>query len=177
MAKYIIRDVTAVFRYLPYGLLAGLIVVIILSIINDRRLKKEKQPFSVLAITGFIMYLVVLLFITFLSREDGSSKGMDLELFSTFGINTRNDAYVIENILLFVPYGFFGAWVIPAARGFLSCTFIGMMTSLGIECLQLITGRGFFQIDDVLTNAVGALIGYLVFWLITKVRKLKRLRA
>lgn len=169
MAKYIIRDVTSVFRYLPYGLIVGMIVAIILSAINDRRVRKQKAPFSVMAITGFFMYIVVLLFITFLSREDGSrSKSIDLELLSTWGINTRNNAYVIENILLFIPYGFFCAWVFTAARKLWFCTLIGAVTSLGIECLQLITGRGFFQIDDVLTNTLGAIIGYLLFCCVAK---------
>lgn len=168
MAKYIIRDVTAVLRFLPYGLVAGIIVVIVLSAINDWRVKKKKTPISVLAITGFIMYLVVLLFITFLSREDGSSKGVDLQLFSTWGINLRNNAYVIENILLFIPYGFFCACTIKAARNLLTCTVIGTATSLAIEWLQLITGRGFFQIDDVITNTIGAFVGYLVFWILWK---------
>lgn len=163
MAKYIIRDIASVLCYLPYGLIAGLIVAIILSAINDRRVRKKKPPFSVWAITGFMMYTVVILFITFLSREDGSRKGIDLELFSTWGINERNNAYVIENILLFVPYGFFSAWVIPRARKLLACTLIGAITSLGIEFLQLITERGFFQIDDVLTNTLGAFIGALFF--------------
>lgn len=171
MAKYIVRDVTAAFCYLPYALTAGLIVAIILSAINDRRVRKKKAPFSVLAITCFMMYTVVMLFITFLSREDGSRKGIDLELFSTWGINARNNAFVIENILLFIPYGFLCAWVFPKARKLSACTLIGAMTSLGIECLQLITERGFFQIDDVLTNTLGAFIGVFCFRCIFKRKK------
>uniref|UniRef100_UPI0040579166 VanZ family protein n=1 Tax=Acetatifactor sp. TaxID=1872090 RepID=UPI0040579166 len=163
MAKYIIKDLLAVCRYLPYGLITGIIVAIILSAINDRRIKKGKHPFSVVAITGFFMYIVVMLFITFWSREDGSIVGYDLELFSTWGINTRNNAYVIENILLFIPFGFLCAWVIPAARKLWSSTVIGFAVTLLIEYMQLFTGRGFFQIDDVLTNTLGAVIGYLIY--------------
>lgn len=171
MAKYIIRDLTSVLRYLPYGLVTGMIVVIILSAINDRRVKKKKQPFSVVAITGFLIYLVVLLFITFLSREDGSSKGINMELFSTWGINTRNNAYVIENIMLFIPYSFFSAWAIKAVRGVFTGTIFGAATSLVIEWLQLLTGRGFFQIDDVLTNTIGALIGCILFQIIMRLHQ------
>lgn len=163
MAEYIIKDMMSVARYLPYGLVAGIIVAIILSAINGRRVRKNKTPFSVAAITGFFMYIVILLFITVLSREGGSSKGIDLKLFSTWGINTRNNAYVIENILLFIPFGILCAWVFPAARKLWSDILIGAVVSLGIECLQLITGTGFFQIDDVLTNTLGMLIGYLLY--------------
>jgi len=168
MTKYIIRDVTSMLRYLPYGLLAGMIVVIVLSVINNRRMKKNKEPLSVMAITGFMMYLVVLLFITFLSREGGSNKGIDMKLFSTWGINTRNNAYVIENILLFIPYGFFCAWIIKEINNIFICTLLGAATSLIIEWLQLLTGRGFFQIDDVVTNTIGAMMGYLIFRIFRK---------
>ncbi len=171
MAKYIVQDITAVLCYLPNGLVVGLIVAIILSAINDRRVKKNKTPFSVLAITGFMMYIVIILCITFLSREDGSRSGMDLELFSTWGINKRNNAYVIENILLFVPYGFLCAWIMPVTKKLLLCTLLGAVTSLGIEYLQLATGRGFFQIDDVLTNTVGAFVGAFIYWCIFTIIK------
>lgn len=164
MAEYIVRDVTSVCRYLPYGLLAGIIAAIILKAINDRRVKKNKTPFSVMAITVFVMYIAVLLFITFLSRDGGNSKGINMELFSTWGINARNDAYVIENILLFIPFGFLCAWTLPIARRWWLCTLTGALTSLGIEILQLVTGRGFFQIDDVLTNTLGAIIGYILYY-------------
>lgn len=163
MIKYIVRDMASVFRFLPYGLVAGIIVAIVLGAINDRRVRKQKKPFSVTAITGFFMYIVIVLFITFLSRESGSRSGIDLELFSTWGINRRNNAFVVENVLLFIPYGFLCAWVFKSAKKFLPCMMIGLATSLGIEFMQLVTGRGFFQIDDILTNTAGAVIGYILY--------------
>lgn len=162
MIKYIIKDIAGVLRYLPYGLAAGIVVVIILSGVNQIRVRKNKSPFCVPAITGYIMYLVVLLFITFLSREDSSRKTLDLELFSSWGINNRNNAFVVENILLFVPYGFLSAWVIKEVRNVIACTMLGAATSLLIEWMQLLTGRGIFQIDDVITNTIGTTIGYLI---------------
>lgn len=163
MITYLIKDMAAVFRFLPYGLVAGIVVAILLSAINDRRVKKCKEPFSVLGLTCFVMYSVIILFITYWSRESGSSEGIDLKLFSTWGINERNNAYVIENILLFIPYGFVSAWAMKPMRRFSICFFWGLLTSTAIECMQLFTGRGVFQIDDILTNTLGALVGYIFF--------------
>ncbi|MCM1045349.1 MAG: VanZ family protein [Candidatus Gastranaerophilales bacterium] len=163
MLKYILQDLANVFRYLPYGLVAGILVAIVLSVVNDRRVKKERAPFSVAATTGFFMYVVIMLFITFLSRESGSRNGIDLELFSTWGINTRNNAYVVENVLLFVPFGFVCAWALKSARKLPVCTLYGAAGSMLIELMQLVTQRGVFQIDDVLTNTLGTMIGYLLF--------------
>ncbi len=171
MEKYIIKDLLSVARFIPYGLVVGVIVCIILSAINNGRVRRNKASFSVMAITGLITYLFIMLFITFWSRESGTNTGIDMELFSTWGINTRNNAYVIENILLFVPYGFLLAWAVPKARKLWTCTWIGAMTTVAIEYLQLFTGRGYFQIDDVLTNILGAFIGYLFFWCVMLLRR------
>ncbi len=163
MIEYIIRDMVSVFRYLPYGLVVGILVAIILAAVNDRRVRRLKKPIPVAAVTSFFMYTAIILFITFLSRENGSRSGIDLQLFSTWGINARNNAYVVENVLLFIPYGFVCAWAIKEARKFSRCVLLGFFTSIAIECLQLVTGRGYFQIDDILTNGLGAILGYILF--------------
>lgn len=163
MAKYVVKDLAAVARFLPYGLLIGILAVIILCIVNDKRVKKEKKPFPIVASVSYFMYLAILIIITFLSRESGSTNGVDLELFATWGINTRNNAYVIENILLFVPYGALSCWVFVSMRNLFSCTLLGLVSSMAIEYLQMMTGRGFFQIDDIITNTIGMVIGYMIF--------------
>ncbi len=174
MLKYLIKDVMSMLRFLPYGIAAGLIVAVILSVVNKRRSQSGKKPMPALGAVCFYMYVAVLLIITFFSREIGSGTGMDLDLFSTWGINDRNNAYVIENILLFIPYGIVFPWYLKRARSFAVCTALGLLGSFGIEFLQFVTRRGFFQIDDILTNALGSIIGYLLFcvvrWLGRKVR-------
>lgn len=163
MLKYIVNDIIAVLRYLPYGIVAGIVVAILLSAINGRCNRKGRSTISVPAVTCYFMYLVIIIFITFLSRESGSRKGIDLELFSTWGINARNKAFVIENILLFIPYGFVCAWAIKSSRKFLMCTLYGFLTSACIETMQLITQRGYFQVDDIITNVLGTIIGFIFF--------------
>ena len=40
---------------------------------------------------------------------------------------------------------------------------LGFLISVGIETVQLISERGYCQLDDVLMNTLGALVGYVVF--------------
>ncbi len=163
--KYIIRDLNGVMKYLPYGVMAGAVMGLILNAMNARRERKGKEAFPMTGLMAFSLYLMIILVITFFSREDGSrSRAMDLQLFSTWGINTRNNALVVENVLLFIPYGFVCPWAFPWLRGFFRNSFAAFVTSLGVETIQLITGRGYFQIDDILTNVLGAVIGYWIFW-------------
>ncbi|MCI8462966.1 MAG: VanZ family protein [Lachnospiraceae bacterium] len=167
MIEYIYKDMLSMVRYLPYSLAVGLpAAVVCLLAARLWRGKEGGVKGKYVPVAVFAVYLTVMLTITFLSRESGTRRGiMDLELFSTWGINDRNNAFVVENILLFIPYGFACPWVFRRARNLFCCTLIGAVTSLGIESLQLLTRRGYFQIDDILTNTLGTILGFLIYWL------------
>lgn len=162
MLTYIINDLTAALYYLPYGLAAGFVFCLFAAAVN-----KKTKPEVFWGRVSFVMYLAILLVITLLSRESGTSKDMDLQLFSTWGINDRNNAFVIENILLFVPYGVVCAWAFKPLRHLITSLMAGGLTSLVIEMTQYTTKRGFFQLDDIVTNVIGCGIGFICFWIVT----------
>lgn len=166
MISYIIKDLTAALRYLPVGLAIGGIVFLLLFLINRRMIRNNRQPIPVAALTCLWFYVGIMLCTTVWFREASGSSKIDMEILSTWGINNRNNALVVENVLLFVPYGFLLPWVFERTRGFLRTGFWGLLTSVCVEVLQLATGRGYFQIDDILTNTLGALIGFLGFALV-----------
>ena len=178
MFHYLYRDLTDALRYLPFGIGAGVLCFFVLSAWDSRRKKRLEEGIPVIPGTLFFTYLAVMLVITFLSREGGNHSGLDLELFSTWGINDRNNALVIENILLFVPYGIFCPLAFRFARKFWGCLTVGALTSMLIELSQLITGRGYFQIDDILTNIVGTVAGYLLYFLLwgRRCRKMEEIK-
>lgn len=171
MIKYIYTDILGVLKYFPGAVLIGVPLSLgIVFAVNRWRGKRGKDEISVLPKVLFGIYLMVMFLITFFSRESGSRIGVDLELFSTWGINERNNAFVIENVLLFLPYGFVSCLALKPFRKILPCTALGMLTSLCIECLQLVTRRGYFQLDDILTNTLGALLGCLCCRLVFRKR-------
>lgn len=112
---------------------------------------------------AFAAYIYMLVMIVYYSREPGSRSGViDMELWSTWGTSMQTHAFFIENIILFVPFGIlfpivFKKWLrwvtIPA----------GALISAGIEYTQLMTGRGYCQLDDLVTNTAGAVIGFVIF--------------
>ena len=162
MYSYVIKDLLSASRYLPHAIVFTAIVATLVWVINRKRRKGRKKPLPMVSTTFFVSYALLVLLITFLSREEGGNTGIYLKLFSSFGINNRNNAYIIENILLFVPLGVAGAWLGLAHSCFVSIL-LGAGFSFFIESLQYVTGRGVFQVDDILTNAVGMLIGCLLF--------------
>ncbi|MEU7279817.1 VanZ family protein [Streptomyces sp. NPDC045431] len=67
------------------------------------------------------------------------------------------------NVLLGVPFGLLLPVLFPRARGLVRVAVVTALVMLLVELVQgaLITGRA-FDIDDVLLNTTGALLGYLL---------------
>lgn len=79
-----------------------------------------------------------------------------------FGLNLIPFAYMkntILNIILFIPMGFFVPAVWKNFRSFKTMFFMGLAVSLGIELLQIFTFR-LTDIDDLITNTAGTVLGY-----------------
>lgn len=74
------------------------------------------------------------------------------------------------NVLIFVPFGFF----MPMAsryRNFFATLFYSFGLSLCVETFQLITKVGSFDVDDLLLNTIGGVLGYLVFSTCAAIRR------
>lgn len=102
--KQILADMRQPLQYVPWALVIvvlGLVVTIVLSEKKDGK-KASVRFFRIL----FAIYILVVIQITFFSREPGSRNGcMNLDLFSTWGYSVVTHAFFIENILMTVPFG------------------------------------------------------------------------
>ena len=74
---------------------------------------------------------------------------------------------ILGNVLLFLPFGFFVGYFIKVKKVsvMLLLTFI---VSLSIETIQLSIGR-VFDVDDVILNVLGGLIGFILYKVLNKV--------
>lgn len=73
------------------------------------------------------------------------------------------------NIIMFIPFGLLAPMVFERMRKVRFCVFIGFLCSCGIELSQLITQRGYCQLDDVVTNTVGMLVGWGIWKMLSSV--------
>ena len=113
----------------------------------------------------FVIYFVLLLQTVFFSREPGSRWGTQMQLLGTWGTTMQDHAWVLENVLLFIPFGILLPVCLPGRSHFLTVP-AGTLCSVCIEYIQLRTGRGFCQLDDIVTNTLGAAVGYLLWWML-----------
>ena len=120
----------------------------------------------------FVLYIVFLVYFLFLAEWYGrTGTGEDyrynLELFREIRrfITYREQlgmfavfANLFGNILIFVPYGFFISMA-AERRGFFKTLFCSFGLSLCVELVQLVTRVGSFDVDDILLNTIGGILG------------------
>ena len=114
----------------------------------------------------WIVYLCFVIELTLITREAGSRIGVSLTIWGTYAPDVYAKCWMVENLLLFIPLGILlpVIWKKMQKTGwFCLVAFLG---SLCIETIQLITQRGYFQVDDIWLNVLGAVIGFVVYSLI-----------
>ncbi len=93
-----------------------------------------------------------------------------------FFISSAGNALVnlAGNIIMFVPMGFFMCCIWKKMRNFLRHFLATFITILLIELIQLFTFLGSFDIDDLILNIIGSVIGFLTWFIFTKVFHTKK---
>lgn len=148
--------------------------------------KKEKR-FRALGKVLFVVYIIFLIYFLCFSEWYGrigitEEYRYNLELFKEIKrfINYREElgmfavfTNLFGNILIFVPYGFFVAMA-SKYRGFWKTFLYSFGLCLGVEIFQLVTRVGSFDVDDILLNTLGGMIGYIVFAILGIITRRKR---
>lgn len=169
------------------------------SILIGIRYKKQKQLYLLKEIIGFlfIIYIFMVVSVTLFPLpiyfntnvefvhhsinviplesiiNDFSQIGVayDGDVLFMIGLIVRN---VGGNILLLMPLGFLAPILWDKFKSFKRITLLGFCVSISIEILQLLEtllggwGR-ITDIDDVICNVLGVMIGYLIYKLLIKI--------
>lgn len=102
----------------------------------------------------------LILYITLLRRASGYNENIQLHLrlWPSAGVWEGN----LLNLILYVPFGWTSQRWKPNRR---RIAVAALMLSAGCEILQYFTGRGMADVNDVLFNTLGAVVG---IWLAEK---------
>ena len=153
-----------------------------------------KRLISNMLTVCFICYMILLIYFLFFSEEYGRD-----EPYTTYQYNLRlfrelrrylaykeqiGSLYflinVVGNVVAFMPFGF----LVPVLyreqrreathnghyfRSFLFVTLLGFVLSLGVETIQLISKVGCFDVDDLMLNTSGVVLGYLIYYVSKKI--------
>ncbi len=72
-------------------------------------------------------------------------------------------ANLVGNFLLFMPMGVYLPFILKKIRTLLDYVLYMMPVLMMVELVQLLTKRGSFDIDDLILNLSGAIIGFLIW--------------
>lgn len=168
--KEIILDIFA-------GVMPTVIICIIIAVsLRVTYLIRNKKKFHIieefLALT-FIIYIICLFYAVTFQDIDGSWATSNFlpfrEMFRySFGsrLFIKN---VLGNMLMFIPYGFFSSYFLKEKNGIIIFVLTTIL-SFSIEYIQLQIGR-VFDIDDIILNVIGGLIGYGIYMCFYKIKK------
>lgn len=75
---------------------------------------------------------------------------------------------LLGNVVAFLPFGFFLPTLSQKNRSFFYVTLVSFDFSLLIECIQLLSKVGSFDVDDMILNTLGGSLGFLCFMVAKK---------
>jgi len=142
--------------------------------------KKKTGPHPVWVLL-FVVYLLLLFYLLFFSETYGrtmdSGYRYNLEPFKEIRrfLSNRDSLgqrsviiNLIGNIVAFAPFGFFLPVLCKAGKNVISCVLLTGLFSLLVESVQLVSKVGAFDVDDILLNALGGLVGFLCYSVVWK---------
>ena len=117
-----------------------------------------------ISLSLFIPYSFMVIVATILTRTPSENPSVLLTPLVSYKEALANDFWDFEikaNILMFIPFGLLLSMVINRLNMIPLVT--GLLFSVTIEVVQYLTHRGVFERDDIITNFMGILIGFIIF--------------
>lgn len=156
-------------QYLYTNHISVIMIALVIVVISLIPFRKREDILLAVFYSTFIFY------ITLMNRELNDSKA-ELEIFWSYKKIYSDQTLRIEilkNIWLFVPLGS----ILRKLCSLRWVLLIAISISVAIEIIQYVTGLGLAEYDDIISNVIGALIGfeygYIIEHLISFVKCLK----
>ena len=149
------------------------ISLVLVSSLRVTYLLKNKEEFifyKELLLWTFMIYILILFQIVTAQDINSMTGNNFLPFKEIFRYKLGGRLFVrniIGNVLLFIPYGFFST-MYTGNKKLRYATILVFVASLCIEITQLSIGR-IFDIDDIILNVLGGLIGYYLYTSIDRI--------
>jgi len=148
-------------------------------------MNRKKKRWHLVYVVVFTVYLALLAYFLFFSDIFGRTVAFDeyrynLKPFaeiSRYFTYVRDKHYImffiniVGNVALFVPFGFLFSYISGKhshriGRAFFATFLVTVLFCLLIELTQLVTKVGVFDVDDIIMNTAGSVIGCILYRII-----------
>lgn len=143
-----------------------IIITVIISSLRITYLISKHKKFilhkELIYLISIIYILCLFHVVTFQDNNYGISNFVPFKEIFRYDFGTpKFMKNIVGNIMLFIPYGFIASYLIKNKK-FSTITILTIIVSLTIETVQYYIGR-VFDIDDVILNLTGGIIGFLIY--------------
>lgn len=106
--------------------------------------------------------------LTLYNREPSGIHKVNFDLFWSYRsyFETGSTIRIVEdicNIVMLIPFGILVPMLLRWTRKFSVFIVYDIAFTVFIECMQYYTTRGLFELDDIFNNAVGGMVGFIIF--------------
>lgn len=136
---------------------------------------------------AFLIYTLVLVYLLFLAEGFGRDPGAGRARYNLMPFREIHRflanrellgrkavfANIAGNVLLFVPFGAILPVLRKRMRSLGKMAALSAVLSLTVELLQLATRSGACDVDDILLNTLGGILGYGIFAVCNRIRRKK----
>lgn len=148
--------------------------------------RETKRRIRVISWILFVLYILLLIYLLFLSegygRKDFAQREYRYNLIpfqeiKRFWIYRERVGYFASflnlggNVIGFLPFGFFLPVISYRFRSGWLTGILGFSLSLLVETVQLVCKVGCFDVDDLMLNTMGAVLGYVIFSICNLIRR------
>ena len=135
----------------------------------------------------FYLYVLAVVYLLFLSESLGRGSGLEEARYNLVPLREIRRflkyraqlgtaavyANLAGNVLLFIPFGAILPVLHRNLRSLLKIMLLSALLSAVVETVQLLTRTGACDVDDILLNTLGGVLGYFVFAVCNVIRRKK----
>lgn len=136
----------------------------------------NKKGRDILKWSLFILYIALMIYFMFFAEMFGRTPSEEprynlipfkeiirfIKYSSRLGIQTVV-INIVGNVVVFIPFGMALTSISKRGLGFFVVTLYSASLSIAIELIQLLTRVGSCDVDDIILNTLGGMIGYLLY--------------
>lgn len=151
------------------------IFLVVIAVVRIAAIKNNNEKLVFYKeFTNLLFIIYILLLYELLTRAElNTVRGYNLVPFTEmFRYKIGSQAFymnVIGNIAIFIPFGYLISTYIKPKR-ILPILIVSVISSSTVEFVQLCIGRS-FDVDDIILNSLGAILGFLLYVALNAVKK------
>lgn len=174
---YIVINFKSLYHSLPTLLFIILFLIIVVDISLAIFSKKISHKRTIVGLLLLLQYVILLFCITVTLRpEQDTHLFIFMPFWSYHAFIEGQNAVMAEkivNVTLFIPLGMLLPIAFREIKWY-NVLLISVLISISIEVMQFVLYRGYSEVDDVIHNTLGALIGLGLYGLFVGI--IKRMR-